>query len=82
MGIRPGEKIHEEMIQIRILSRPMIQEHYVILPQIPNWDLDEFIRYHRAKKVPAGFSYTSEKTKNFLTLRNSGPIEEHVPAQS
>ncbi len=84
MGIRPGEKIHEEMISNSdSFTTYDSGNYYVILPQIPNWDLDEFIRYHRAKKVPAGFSYTSEENEEFLNIEELRTlIEEHVPAQS
>ena len=34
-------------------------KYYVILPHVPNWNKDEFIKQFMAKPVPQGFSYTS-----------------------
>jgi FlaA1/EpsC-like NDP-sugar epimerase len=84
VGIRPGEKIHEEMISSSDSSTTYdLGNYYVILPQIPNWDLHDFIRHHGAKKVPAGFSYTSGENEEFLNVEElRALIEEHVPAQS
>lgn len=60
VGIRPGEKIHEEMITTSdSFNTYDMGKYYVILPTIPNWDLDRFIKYFNAKKVPQGFNYNS-----------------------
>ena len=59
-GIRPGEKIHEEMITSSdSLNTYDLGKYYVILPHVPNWNKDEFIKQFMAKPVPQGFSYTS-----------------------
>ncbi len=60
VGIRPGEKIHEEMITPSdSFNTYDLGEYFVILPSVPNWDLNEFIESLNAKKVPEGFSYNS-----------------------
>jgi UDP-N-acetylglucosamine 4,6-dehydratase (inverting) len=60
VGIRPGEKIHEEMITPSdSFNTYDLGEYYVILPSVPNWDLNEFIESLNAKKVIEGFSYNS-----------------------
>lgn len=69
VGIRPGEKIHEEMItKSDSDSTYQIDNHYVILPQKPAWDLNKFIAEKKAVKVPKGFSYDSGTNKEFLTV--------------
>lgn len=60
IGIRPGEKIHEEMITSSDSYNTYdLGKYYTILPTIPNWNLEEFIQNFNASKVPLGFSYNS-----------------------
>lgn len=60
IGIRPGEKIHEEMITASDSYNTYdLGKYYVILPTVPNWSLEEFIITFNAKKVASGFSYNS-----------------------
>jgi UDP-N-acetylglucosamine 4,6-dehydratase len=60
IGIRPGEKIHEEMITPSDSFYTYdLGKYYTILPAVPNFDINEFIRFFSAKKVTEGFSYTS-----------------------
>jgi UDP-N-acetylglucosamine 4,6-dehydratase len=60
VGIRPGEKIHEEMItQSDAFNTFDLGGYYTILPSKPIWDLEEYIKINNAIKVPIGFSYTS-----------------------
>lgn len=79
-GIRPGEKIHEEMITPSdSFSTYDLGNYYVILPQTPNWDLNTYIEKLNAKIVPQGFSYNSESNKEFLSVDELRMlIEEHV----
>lgn len=74
IGIRPGEKIHEEMISTSdSFSTYDLGKYYVILPQVPNWSLPKFIEEHTAKKVAEGFSYNSGQNEEWLNeeqLRN------------
>jgi UDP-N-acetylglucosamine 4,6-dehydratase (inverting) len=67
VGIRPGEKIHEEMITSSdSFTTYDLGAYYVILPQVTPWDLDEYINIFHAKKVPAGFRYNSEENTQWL----------------
>ena len=51
-GIRPGEKIHEEMITSSdSFSTYDLGKYYVILPEVPNWKRDDYIKKFNAKKV-------------------------------
>jgi len=69
IGIRPGEKIHEEMITSSdSFTTYDLGKYYVILPQVPHWDLDTYIKKFKAKPVDQGFSYSSGKNDEFLTV--------------
>ena len=68
-GIRPGEKIHEEMITSSdAFSTYDLGKYYVILPQVPAFDLADYIEQFGAKKVPIGFNYTSNDNKDWDTV--------------
>jgi UDP-N-acetylglucosamine 4,6-dehydratase len=69
VGIRPGEKIHEEMITSSdSYSTYDVGKYYVILPQITNWDIESFVKEFNASKVPVGFNYNSGDNPDFLTV--------------
>jgi len=69
IGIRPGEKIHEEMItNSDSYTTYDIGKYYVILPNLPNWNLVEYLNVFGAKKVKEGFSYNSAENEQFLTV--------------
>lgn len=68
VGIRPGEKIHEEMITASdSFSTYDLGRYYVILPQYPLWDLEKFIATFKAQKATEGFSYNSGTNEEWLT---------------
>jgi len=68
VGIRPGEKIHEEMIGKD--DSPYTYEYldyYKILPSINNWSKsDKLIK--NGNKVEVGFSYTSYNNKDWMSV--------------
>ena len=69
IGIRPGEKIHEEMITASDSFTTYDQgNYYVILPQKPNWDMSSFVEEFKLKKVKEGFRYNSEENDEFLGI--------------
>ncbi len=69
IGIRPGEKIHEEMITSSdSFTTYDLDKYYVILPQVTNWNLDEYIAHFGAKLVPAGFNYSSGANDEYLSV--------------
>lgn len=82
IGIRPGEKIHEEMITSSdSFSTYDLGKYYVILPQAPNWDLEKYIQKFNAKLVPQGFNYTSGENEEFLNVDELRKlIADHVEA--
>lgn len=60
VGIRPGEKIHEEMITASDSYNTFdMGAYYAIIPSNLNWNLAEFIDHFGAKKVAPEFSYNS-----------------------
>jgi UDP-N-acetylglucosamine 4,6-dehydratase (inverting) len=66
VGIRPGEKLHEQMIGAEdAYFTYEYPEHYKILPQINNWDKDAN-RIKDGKKVPEGFVYASDNNPEWM----------------
>jgi len=80
IGIRPGEKIHEEMITTSdAFTTYEIGKYYVILPQVPAFELQEYIEHFNAKKVPAGFSYNSGDNADWESIPSlRAKIRQHV----
>ena len=67
VGIRPGEKLHEQMIGAEdAYFTYEYPEHYKILPQINNWDKDAN-RIKDGKKVPEGFVYASDNNAEWMS---------------
>ena len=67
VGIRPGEKVHEQMIGVD--DAPYTYEypdHYKILPAIHDWSSDP-ARTTGGRQVPAGFSYASDTNAEWMT---------------
>ena len=71
VGIRPGEKMHEEMITSSDSHFTYdLGKYYVILPPQPKWNLKEFIDDLGAKKVPKGFTYNSNKNDQWESVES------------
>ena len=73
VGIRPGEKLHEDMItSTDALNTIEFKNYYVILPSYrSNWDIEKFIKEsdkHPGCYVPEGFYYNSKKNSQFLSV--------------
>lgn len=69
IGIRPGEKLHEEMISYSDSFNTFYNEsYYFILPSKPKWDINNFKVKLNANKVDKPFSYSSDTNPNFLTI--------------
>ncbi|OUU49973.1 MAG: UDP-N-acetylglucosamine 4,6-dehydratase (inverting) [Candidatus Puniceispirillum sp. TMED52] len=67
IGVRPGEKLHEQMIGEEDAPNTYeYEEHYKILPVIHNWS-DDPSRIKDGKRVPNGFKYTSDKNDHWMT---------------
>jgi UDP-N-acetylglucosamine 4,6-dehydratase (inverting) len=80
IGIRPGEKVHEEMITTSDAFNTFdMGKYYVILPTVPNWSLNDFIAHFNAKKVAQGFSYNSGNNEDWVDAEQLRKlIVEHV----
>lgn len=79
-GIRPGEKIHEEMITSSdSFTTYDLGKYFVILPQVPIWNLNDYIKYFNARLVPEGFNYTSQENTQWETVESLRKlIKEYV----
>tara|TARA_B100000989_G_scaffold222150_1_gene169794 strand:- start:2279 stop:3289 length:1011 start_codon:yes stop_codon:yes gene_type:complete len=67
IGIRPGEKLHEQMIgKEDSYTTYEYSNYYKILPQINNWEKDKS-RIKSGKKVQENFYYSSDKNRDWMT---------------
>lgn len=80
VGIRPGEKIHEEMITSSDSFYTYdVGKYYVILPSVHRWNLEEYLEHFKAEKVPMGFSYNSGDNTEWESIDSlRALIKEHV----
>jgi len=68
VGIRPGEKLHEQMIGAEDSYYTFeYKEHYKILPAIHEWNKD-FKRIKDGKQVLEGFTYCSDNNTEWMTI--------------
>jgi UDP-N-acetylglucosamine 4,6-dehydratase len=69
VGVRPGEKIHEEMITASdSLNTVDLGAYYAILPSAGSYSVDEYATRTGAQRVPEGFSYDSGRNPDFLSI--------------
>ena len=81
VGIRPGEKLHEEMItDTDSLNTIDMGKYYAILPSISfTYSEDEYMAHHKATKVPFGFKYNSGTNTEWESVESLRKlIAEHV----
>ena len=72
IGVRPGEKIHEQMIGLEDARFTYEYEDYFkILPVINNWSSDPN-RIGIGRQVPEGFSYSSDTNKDWMSVKELG----------
>jgi len=85
VGVRPGEKIHEEMITASDSFNTVdLGPYFAILPTSGAYSADDYCRVMKAKPVAPGFSYDSGSNTDFLSVPQLRKlIAEHVgfPAQ-
>ncbi len=71
VGIRPGEKLHEEMITISDSYNTLdLGNYFAILPQQPNFNVEEYKHRFSAKQVQPGFSYNSGENDQWETVES------------
>jgi UDP-N-acetylglucosamine 4,6-dehydratase len=68
VGIRPGEKLHEQMIGIEDAPHTYDYSHYFkILPAIHQWS-DDPVRINDGAKVAADFTYRSDNNPEWMSV--------------
>ena len=68
VGIRPGEKLHEQMISVEdSYSTYEYKDYYKILPAIHEWSEDPE-RIKEGVKVPEGFDYVSDTNSQWMDV--------------
>jgi len=68
VGIRPGEKLHEQMIGAEDAYYTYeYDQHFKILPAIHNWSADAH-RIKDGRRVPDGFVYSSDTNPDWMTV--------------
>ncbi|MDD5571190.1 MAG: UDP-N-acetylglucosamine 4,6-dehydratase (inverting) [Bacteroidales bacterium] len=68
-GIRPGEKLHEEMItETDSYNTIENNEYYIILPSLSDHNKADFLKKYNAKIMKEGFRYASHSNTEWLTV--------------
>tara|TARA_B110000967_G_scaffold158770_1_gene164210 strand:+ start:291 stop:1295 length:1005 start_codon:yes stop_codon:yes gene_type:complete len=73
IGMRPGEKKHEDLISVSDAFQALeTEKFYIISPntKVAPWEKNKFMKHNKLKKlnyVKKGFSYSSSNNKNFLS---------------
>lgn len=82
IGIRPGEKIHEEMITVSdSLNTVDLENYFAILPSGPGISVKDYCAEYGAKIVDEKFSYNSGTNPDFLDVETiRALIKKHVEA--
>ena len=81
VGIRPGEKLHEEMITVTdALNTIDLGQYYAILPSVSfKHQREEYLQHHQAVPVPQGFHYSSDQNEEWETVETlRAKIKEFV----
>ncbi len=80
IGLRPGEKIHEEMITSSDSFYTYdLGKYYTILPSQHKWNLQDYIDYFKAEKVELGFRYNSGENDEWVGVEDLRQlIKNHV----
>ncbi len=73
VGIRPGEKIHEEMVTETDAPQTIeTRQHYIIVPMQPGKEqakvMNKYCSHHSGVPVPEGFSYHSGRNTDWLSV--------------
>ena len=79
-GIRPGEKLHEEMITASDSPNTVdLGPYYAILPSGADYAIDDYCERMRGSRVQPGFSYDSGSNSDFLSVPQlRALIDKHV----
>lgn len=82
VGIRPGEKIHEEMITASDSFNTVdLGRYYAILPVSAEYSVDDYCRHQGGEPIAPGFAYNSGTNPDFLSVDKLRElIDGHVSA--
>ena len=82
IGIRPGEKIHEEMITGSDSFNTIdLGKYFAILPSAGKYTVESYCQSFGGKPVQRGFAYNSGSNPDFLTVEQLRTlINSHVDA--
>ena len=81
VGIRPGEKLHEEMITVTdALNTIDLGQYYAILPAVSfKHSREDYLQHHQAIPVPEGFHYSSDQNEEWDTVETlRAKIKQYV----
>ncbi len=80
VGIRPGEKLHEEMVtETDSISTVEFRDYFVILPSTQLWDISKFMSTFGGQMCPEGYSYSSGTNSEWLSVKQLQElIRRHV----
>ena len=84
IGIRPGEKIHEEMITATDSYNTLeFEDYFVIYPlfNYTDWNIKKFLNFNKIKNyraVKSGFIYSSDTNKKFLLVKDLKKILQKI----
>lgn len=83
VGVRPGEKLHEEMItETDALNTVETDKYYVITPSTPTWSITDYEQAFNGRPVAEGFKYNSGTNTDWLTVDQlREQIRTHVDAE-
>jgi UDP-N-acetylglucosamine 4,6-dehydratase (inverting) len=80
VGVRPGEKIHEEMItETDALNTVEFDNYFVILPSYPLWDVEKYIKTYNGHPCTPGFRYNSGENSEWMSVEQIRElVRQHV----
>jgi len=80
IGLRPGEKIHEEMItSADSFYTYDLGNYFTILPSQHTWNINEYIEHFNAKRVAQGYRYNSGENDDWVGVEQIRKlIKQHV----
>ena len=83
IGIRPGEKIHEEMISSSDSQNTIeLNKFYLILPNLNKKILNNYKKKFKCKKVNKNFIYSSNTNKKFLSINELRKMINNLSIQN
>ena len=80
VGIRPGEKLHEEMItETDGLNTLSFDRHFVILPAMQLWDPEKYRAAFNGQRCEYGFKYNSGTNQHWLAVEDiRNLVRQHI----